>query len=135
MAPLSLYKALGCVILSSYVAHAQTFEGSGTISVLSSDSFTTATPDDSIGCLNAYGLLTLDDCAIFTRADDYPHSLSTSVGNCTFFNTSSPENVDSAYAQLSHAFSCSEDWVATTSDELYTIVSEIKRTKIQRQCS
>ncbi|KAK3995155.1 hypothetical protein QBC44DRAFT_284321 [Cladorrhinum sp. PSN332] len=82
------------------------FVGLGQIHVLNSDSFFNASPEDRIGCLNEQGLLTLDDCAVFTRKDISPHTLSSSRGDCSFRNTNMPNNKDSWYGGNTHAWSC-----------------------------
>ncbi|KAK3306154.1 uncharacterized protein B0T15DRAFT_219175 [Chaetomium strumarium] len=85
------------------------FVGRAQIHVLNSTDISTADPvANRIGCLNAQGLLTLDDCAVFTRADDpnTHHTLSTSLGNCSFQNPNMPLNVDSIYGRDTHAWSC-----------------------------
>jgi hypothetical protein len=106
------------------------FVGSAQILVLNSTDITTADPvADRIGCLNARGLLTLDDCAVFTRADDpnTHHTLSTSLGNCSFQNPNMPLNVDSIYGSNTRAWSCGPDADPGNFDGLaeyyYTIVS------------
>lgn len=102
---------------------AQTFEGSGTISVLSSNNFMTANPVTmTIGCIDATGTLTMDDCAVFTRLDVYPYTLSSSAGNCSFLNETSPANTDSVYGNHSYAWTC-WDHESVAADELYTVVS------------
>ncbi|KAK4237074.1 hypothetical protein C8A03DRAFT_35005 [Achaetomium macrosporum] len=85
------------------------FLGRAHIHVLNNTNTSTADPvADRIGCLNAQGWLTLDDCAVFTRADDpnVHHTLSTSAGNCSFQDPAMPKNVDSVYGSNTHAWSC-----------------------------
>ncbi|OTA70021.1 hypothetical protein K449DRAFT_380045 [Hypoxylon sp. EC38] len=67
------------------------------------------------------GALTLSDCAIFTRLPDYPRSLSTAAGNCSFTDSSQVANTDSVYGAKSYAWHCRPDYVTTNSDSLYTV--------------
>jgi len=98
------------------------FVGQGRILVLNSSSLMTASPQDSIGCLNSHGVLTQDDCAVFTRQDEYPHTLVTPSGSCTWANTKMPTNVDSVYGKKSHAWSCTaENDPSKTSERYYTV--------------
>lgn len=96
--------------------------GLGTISVLNSSSFTTATPDMSIGCIDASGRLVMDSCATFEYRDAYPNGIFTSDGNCSFTDSSQPANTDSRYGANSYAWSCWTHEAAVT-DQLYTVVS------------
>jgi hypothetical protein len=109
--------------LGAVRAQVDLFVGRGTISVLNSSDWNSASPSDSIGCLDSEGYVTTSDCATFTRLGVYPYSLSTTTGNCTFLDTSAPVNSDSAYGSSSHAWRCVAGRTATVSDELYTIVS------------
>ncbi|GAB1318210.1 Ecp2 effector protein domain-containing protein [Madurella fahalii] len=83
------------------------FVGQGQILVLNSSNIGAATPDDRIGCLNKHGMLTLSDCATFTRSDQIPQ-LSTSEGGCSFQNPDMPTNKDSIYGRNTHAWSCGD---------------------------
>ncbi|KAK3899076.1 hypothetical protein C8A05DRAFT_18441, partial [Staphylotrichum tortipilum] len=85
------------------------FTGRGQIHVLSSTDITKASPIvDRIGCLNARGMVTSFefDCAVFTRLDDQPHTLSSPLGECSFRNQSMPSNKDSVYGRNTHAWWC-----------------------------
>ncbi|KAK4160280.1 hypothetical protein QBC43DRAFT_359839 [Cladorrhinum sp. PSN259] len=83
------------------------FTGRGQIHILKSDSFFDASPEqDRIGCLNEQGLLTQKDCAVFTRKDVSPHTLSSPRGDCSFRNANMPSNKDSWYGTNTHAWSC-----------------------------
>ncbi|KAL2128459.1 hypothetical protein VTI74DRAFT_9172 [Chaetomium olivicolor] len=82
------------------------FVGRGAIHVLNTTNLTTASPSDRIGCLNAHGMLTANDCAVFTRLDDLPHALYSEAGNCSFRNPDMPTNTDSVYGRNTHAWSC-----------------------------
>lgn len=63
-------------------------------------------------------------CAIFTRLDSDPHTLSTRKGNCSFQNTNMPTNRDSYYGGDSHAWFCGEDKEGKGGGEWwYTVVS------------
>lgn len=105
------------------------FSGSGNIAVLVSDDWRKASPDDKVGCLNSHGKMIKDDgheaCGVFTKLDDYPYTLSTKEGNCTFEDKSQERNTDSAYGQNSFAFNCNSTYVADVYDSLYTIVSHL----------
>jgi hypothetical protein len=113
--------------LPTYAGIQQTdFSGIGHIYVLASDNWGTATPASSVGCLDAHGKFVHDsgsgkECGIFERLDDYPWTLSTHNGNCTFQDDSQEENVDSHYGQGDYAWTCTERNVDIY-DELYTIV-------------
>lgn len=82
------------------------FQGTGQIHVLNSSSFFLASPSDRIGCLNEQGLLTQDDCAVFSIKDTTHHTLSSRRGDCSFRNTNMPNNKDSWYGKTSYAWSC-----------------------------
>ncbi|OTA90002.1 hypothetical protein M434DRAFT_398322 [Hypoxylon sp. CO27-5] len=111
--------ALGALFASAAVA--QDITGSGHIYVINNTDFNTASPADGIACLDVTGALTLSDCAIFTRLPDYPRSLSTSAGNCSFTDSSQVANTDSVYGAKSYAWHCRPDYVTTNSDSLYTV--------------
>lgn len=104
------------------LASATALSGSGTISVLNSSSFTTATPDMAIGCIDASGRLVMDGCATFEARDTYPNGIFNSAGNCSFTDSSQPANTDSRYGANSYAWSCWTHEAAVT-DQLYTVVS------------
>lgn len=104
------------------LASGATLSGLGTISVINSSSFTTATPDMSIGCIDAAGRLVMDGCATFQFRDAYPNGIFTNDGNCSFTDSSQPANTDNRYGASSYAWSCwSHEAVVT--DQLYTVVS------------
>ncbi|KAF2128873.1 hypothetical protein P153DRAFT_292137 [Dothidotthia symphoricarpi CBS 119687] len=111
------------------VAHAAItqadFTGIGHIQVLASDDWSTATPNDTVGCLDTYGKFiasnNTDDCGVFSRLDTYPYTLSTAAGNCTFNDESQETNDDSYYGKTDHAWNCNETYESVIYDELYTI--------------
>ncbi|KAI1418391.1 hypothetical protein F5Y13DRAFT_149083 [Hypoxylon sp. FL1857] len=111
--------ALGALFASAAVA--QDFSGSGHIYVINSTNFQTASPADSVGCLDATGALSVADCATFTRLNTYPLTLSSDAGNCTFTDSSQVANIDNVYGKQSYAYHCRADYVATVYDELYTV--------------
>ncbi|KAH6845733.1 hypothetical protein B0I37DRAFT_310832 [Chaetomium sp. MPI-CAGE-AT-0009] len=121
-----LLPAVIAALLWAHTSHASAiddFVGRGQIQVLNNTDVSTASIADRIGCMNARGELTLNDCAVFTRADASPNTLSTSAGNCTFQNPNMPLNTDSIYGQDSHAWFCGEgDW-SKFDEYYYTIVS------------
>lgn len=105
------------------------FTGIGNIHVLNSSDWRTASPTaDKIGCLSEDGkLIATNDkkaCGTFTRLDVFPHTLSTTKGNCTFNDASQERNTDSQYGQLDHAWNCNATYVSDIYDQLYTIVSK-----------
>lgn len=102
------------------LASGATLSGLGTISVINSSSFTTATPDMSIGCIDAAGRLVMDGCATFHFRDAYPNGIFTNDGNCSFTDSSQPANTDNHYGASSYAWSC---WTheAVVTDQLYTV--------------
>ena len=104
------------------LASSATLSGLGTISVINSSSYMTATPDQSIGCIDASGRLVMDSCATFEFRDAYPNGIFTDAGNCSFTDASQPANTDSRYGAGSYAWSC---WThqAVVTDQIYTIVS------------
>ncbi|KAI4649582.1 hypothetical protein J4E93_003902 [Alternaria ventricosa] len=124
--PTTLFLLVTSLTLPTYAGIQQTdFSGIGHIYVLASDNWGTATPESSVGCLNAHGKFVHDsgsgkECGTFQRMDDYPYTLSTHNGNCTFQDASQEENVDSHYGQGDYAWTCTERNVDIY-DELYTI--------------
>ncbi|KAI0106540.1 hypothetical protein F4776DRAFT_645671 [Hypoxylon sp. NC0597] len=110
---------LGALCASAAVA--QDITGSGHIYVINSTDFQTASPSDSIGCLDVTGAISVSDCATFTRLAVYPLSLSTAAGNCSFTDSSQVANTDNIYGQQSYAYHCRPDYVATAYDQLYTV--------------
>jgi hypothetical protein len=119
---LLLFSAL---VASTHAAVQQRdFTGVGHIHVLASDNWKTATPASTIGCLNDHGkLITGKACGTFSRLSDYPWTLSSKQGNCTFEDTTQQQNTDSHYGSTDYAWSCKKKHDATIGDELYTIVS------------
>ncbi|KAF2651673.1 hypothetical protein K491DRAFT_770421 [Lophiostoma macrostomum CBS 122681] len=101
------------------------FTGVGNIFVLNSSDWRTATPDSTVGCLDDNGwFINYEDkkeCGTFSRLDNYPYTLSSKSGNCTFTNQHTPANTDSHYGQSDHAWSCTSSYTADVYDELYTI--------------
>ncbi|KAK5662634.1 hypothetical protein OQA88_8548 [Cercophora sp. LCS_1] len=99
------------------------FKGHGYIHILNTDDISAASMKDAIGCLNEHGMFTRSDCAVFTRADAWPNTLSTSAGVCTFQNHDMPENLASWYGKGSYAFSCEggEALRAELKDPYYTV--------------
>lgn len=100
-----------------------TITGSGTISVIvnatsHSINFSTGLPSQAVGCLNAAGKVTLDDCAVFT-AEAY--HVSTSEGACSFHNASQPANTDDVYGDSVYAFSCWDHETVSTDVQFYTV--------------
>lgn len=102
------------------------FTGIGHIYVLQSDNWQTASPKSKVGCLNEHGKFVKDaskkSCGVFSRLDDYPYTLSTLQGNCTFDDATQERNKDSLYGQMDYAWTC-KSYKTDIYDELYTIVS------------
>ncbi|KAK1753567.1 hypothetical protein QBC47DRAFT_403909 [Echria macrotheca] len=101
------------LLLSASGGHASSvtdqFVGKGRVLVLNSDNLEKAKPSDKVGCLNAKGdVVTLDQCAVFTRNETWPHELYSSAGTCTFRDTTTVQNLASVYGKGSYAFSCSD---------------------------
>ncbi|KAF3765015.1 hypothetical protein M406DRAFT_331329 [Cryphonectria parasitica EP155] len=102
--------------------------GSGTLQVVigsggnvsATTDFSTSTPADIVGCLNAAGQFTLDDCATYTVTDTY--YVETSNGICSFYNSSSPANTDDYYGAYDYALTCWEHTGVIGSDvTFYTV--------------
>lgn len=117
LAPLTL----GLGLLSATATAAPTISGSGIISVVVGGTFDTANPSNStVGCINAAGKVTQDDCATFT-VDEY--HISTAQGICSFHNASEPANTDSLYGAYVYAFTCWDHETVSTDVQFYTVVS------------
>lgn len=102
------------------------FSGIGNVLVLESDNWSTATPKSTIGCLDTNGRLIstkspTHKCGVFERLEDFPYTLSTGKGNCTFEDDKQEKNTDSYYGKSDSAWSCGER-IADIYDELYTVV-------------
>lgn len=103
------------------------FSGIGNIFVLNSSDWPSATPDQKVGCLDDNGKFINpddeEDCGVFTRLANYPYTLSTKKGNCTFDDATQEKNTDSWYGKSDNAWNCNGTHKAVIYDELYTIVS------------
>jgi hypothetical protein len=101
------------------------FSGVGRILVLNSSDWRYATPNQTVGCLDNNGrfIAPEDDsaCGTFARLDDYPYTLSSKEGNCTFNDAKTEKNTDSYYGGNDHAWTCNSTYEAVIYDELYTI--------------
>lgn len=102
------------------------FTGVGRIYVLQSADWRSATPASKVGCLSNSGKFVKDDsdddCGVFSRLEDYPYTLSTKSGNCTFDDETQERNTDSHYGQMDYAWNCKKGHKSEIYDELYTIV-------------
>ncbi|KAF2826502.1 hypothetical protein CC86DRAFT_394442 [Ophiobolus disseminans] len=100
------------------------FTGIGHIFVLKSDDWRSATPKSTVGCLNDAGKLVLNktaaECGVFERLEQYPYTLSSRKGNCTFDDPTQERNTESHYGGSDYAWSCT-DHKTDIYDELYTI--------------
>ena len=106
------------------------FSGLGHIYVLASSDWRTATPASKVGCLSSHGKFISDDdlkadCGVFSRMEEFPYTLSSSKGNCTFDDDSQEKNTDSKYGRIDNAWNCKEGFESSIYDELYTIVSSL----------
>ncbi|KAF2119148.1 hypothetical protein BDV96DRAFT_610919 [Lophiotrema nucula] len=101
------------------------FSGVGHVLVLNSSDWRYATPNQTVGCLDQNGrfIAPTDDieCGVYTRLDDYPYTLSSTLGNCTFNDAKTVTNKDSYYGGSDHAWTCNATYEAIIYDELYTI--------------
>ncbi|CAO2648293.1 Nn.00g075600.m01.CDS01 [Neocucurbitaria sp. VM-36] len=101
------------------------FTGIGHIYVLKSSDWRTATPKSKVGCLNDHGKFVSDaqqeDCGVFARLEDFPYTLSSKAGNCTFDDETQEKNSDSHYGKTDNAWNCNKEWKSDIYDELYTI--------------
>jgi hypothetical protein len=84
---------------ASHASATDEFVGRAQIQVLNSTDVRTGSIADRVGCLNARGELTLNDCAVFTRSETSTHTLFTDAGNCTFQNPNMELNKDSIYGR------------------------------------
>jgi hypothetical protein len=102
------------------------FTGIGHIRVLASENWPTAKPNSSVGCLDSSGKFIADGghkkCGTFSRLADWPYTLSSTKGNCTFDDSTQEKNTDSHYGAPDHAWHCYEGHKGVSNDELYTIV-------------
>jgi hypothetical protein len=101
------------------------FTGQAHISVLNfTTSYELTTPNNSIGCLNARGALTLNDCAVFTKTEFaaplWTQQIVTARGPCSFRDNTTVTNAKSAYGWNDHALSCAEGYER---EGFYTVVS------------
>ncbi|KAI1763796.1 hypothetical protein GGR53DRAFT_344041 [Hypoxylon sp. FL1150] len=115
----TIYTTL-CAIFAT-AAVAQDFSGSGQIYIINSTDWTTATPDQSIGCLDTGGRFSESSCATFTKLSVYPNTLSTGAGNCSFTDSTQPANTDNAYGAHSYAWHCRASFAATATDAFYSV--------------
>lgn len=125
--PTTLFFLIASIALPTHAGIQQSdFSGIGHIYVLASDNWKTATPKSSVGCLDAHGKFVFDsgsakECGVFQRLEDFPYTLSSEKGNCTFMDEQQEQNTDSYYGKSDFAWSCKEQ-SADIYDGLYTIV-------------
>ncbi|OAL55266.1 hypothetical protein IQ07DRAFT_594992 [Pyrenochaeta sp. DS3sAY3a] len=123
---IKLFTTLCCLFSLAHAGIQQKdFTGLGRIYVLQSEDWRTATPEQKLGCLSTQGRFIKDsspeDCGVFARLEDYPYTLSTKAGNCTFDDETQERNTDSVYGQQDNAWSCKQGYKSEIYDELYTI--------------
>lgn len=117
---------LASALLASAGVQQKDFSGIGRVFVLQSDDWRTATPKSTVGCLSDHGKFISNNygrCGVFSRRSDYPYTLTSRVGNCTFLDKAQEKNTDSHYGSNDHAWSCVRKHEAELNDQLYTIVS------------
>ncbi|RYP66894.1 hypothetical protein DL771_007551 [Monosporascus sp. 5C6A] len=120
MAPPSAKASLlaGAVLSLAALSHCEPV--SGNLYLVPTDP--TTDPMNHIGCLDATGRLTLDDCATFTweaEAITGGNLVSAVAGPCTVNDESQPTNEDAVYGGDVHALFCSQD--AAPDTQFYTI--------------
>jgi hypothetical protein len=128
--PTAVFLLVTTITLPTYAGIQQSdFSGIGRIHVLASSDWSTATPNNTVGCLDDSGKFVADDgsnnCGTFSRLDDYPYTLSSKTGNCTFEDSTQEENTDSYYGKGDYAWHCKTKHKSDIYDELYTIVSAL----------
>jgi hypothetical protein len=118
------------ILASALLAHAgiqrSEFTGIGHIHVLESDDWSTATLNQKVGCLDDHGKFVSNGsgkCGTFSRLAEYPNTLSTKQGNCTFQDATQERNTDSHYGGSDYAWHCQDDLKQDIYDQLYTLVS------------
>ncbi|KAK0751255.1 hypothetical protein B0T18DRAFT_318669 [Schizothecium vesticola] len=112
----SLLSPLSVIFRTAYAEDVNfLFTGQAHISVLNfTTSYELTTPNNSIGCLNARGALTLNDCAVFTKTEFaaplWTQQIVTARGPCSFRDNTTVTNAKSAYGWDDHALSCTEGY-------------------------
>ncbi|KAJ3530315.1 hypothetical protein NM208_g9377 [Fusarium decemcellulare] len=101
---LTNFSILSSLLAMTVAAQAPDLSGKGHVLVLNgTGGMKDQTVADRIGCLDAEGFLTLDDCAVFSDVQTRPK---TSAGECNFEDEDQPVNTDSHYGKSDHAFHC-----------------------------
>lgn len=133
MRPLLPTLVLGSALLAHAGVQQIDFTGVGHIYVLKSDDWRSATPTQKVGCFNDHGKFVsanTTDCGTFSRLNDYPYTLSSKYGNCTFEDDTQERNKDSVYGGNDYAWNCQAEHKAEIYDELYTIVKISQSTSL-----
>lgn len=121
--PFVLLGALAALAPSTAAA---VLSGTGIITVLVGSNGTTdvmtTTPSDAVGCINAAGKVTLNDCAEYTIQD---YHIASDAGICSFKNSSQPANTDNYYGKSVYAFHCWQHGTVSSDTQFYTIVSTL----------
>jgi hypothetical protein len=123
---LSTLLVLGSALLAHAGVQQIDFTGVGHIHVLKSADWRTATPKQKVGCLDDHGKFVSEnttECGTFSRLNDYPYTLSSKHGNCTFEDDTQERNKDSVYGGNDYAWNCKAEHKGEIYDELYTIAS------------
>ena len=121
---MAIVKALSVVLGLAAAVSAQ-FSGNGKIYVVNiTDSDISASGDKAaFACLDLVGgvTLNLNTCATFDKKAAYPYGLSTSAGNCTFLDSTQPENTENPYGGQSYAYHCGPGYVSDINDDVYGV--------------
>lgn len=124
---LLLLTSLSSIPLAQGAVTQYDITGLGQIWVLESDDWRTGNPNQKVGCLSDSGrfINPEDDseCGTFRKLTDYPYTMHSKEGNCTFYDETKERNTDSIYGSQDHAWSCDASLYADVYDGLYTIVS------------
>ncbi|RYP44529.1 hypothetical protein DL768_009024 [Monosporascus sp. mg162] len=112
------YRLAGAVLSLAALSHCEPVSGNLYLVPMEP----TTDPTNHIGCLDATGRLTLDDCATFTwdaEAWVGGNLVSAAAGPCTVNDENQPTNEDAVYGRDVHALFCSQD--AAPDTQFYTI--------------
>ncbi|KAF2744324.1 hypothetical protein M011DRAFT_408727 [Sporormia fimetaria CBS 119925] len=120
-----LFLALSSPIVAQATVTQASLSGLGQIWVLESDDWRTGNPSQRVGCLTNKGRFVNTEnekeCGVFEKLTDYPYTIESTEGNCTFNDEKSERNRDSYYGKMDHAWTCHLGVVADVYDGLYTV--------------
>jgi len=103
----SLVVLAGHLSLSQADGGSPLFAGQGYIQVVNASEWSKVDLANRLGCMSETGAFTLDDCGVFTKAEDNP-GLTSRLGNCSWRDDTQPANVDAIYGQRNYAWVCRE---------------------------